>query len=344
MALHQGHSAAEACEIAWGRTSAEVFADLHSYLDRKKIFGRAYEIRLDKAQGEPLVSQVTDFAAKLMLGDLLAASNRRSDAKKVYDQLESEQPGRPDVAMSMGYLAMENKDAAGTIRFFSKAWEAGETDAQMCFRLAVLMRETRQPPAKIVPVLERALKSKPDYTEAAIQLGVVQVEGRDFAGGIATLTAIPAVTPDRAASVYCALGFAHTETGYLAEARGNLETCRKWSKTPSETGSAARLAGFIEARGGDDADVHPGEKLQRIRGVAKNVDCSADHKRLQIQAGNELKAFDLPNPRAVEILRSHGGSFDFACGPVKEFPIGVEYAPPRSAIETSAGIVRSLEF
>lgn len=344
MALHQGRSAAEACQIAWGRTAAEVFADLHKYLDRKKIYGKAYEIKLDKAQVEPLVSAVTDFDGKLMLGDLLAASNRRGDAKKVYDKLDSEQPGRADVAMSMGYLAMENRDAAGMLKFFGKAFDAGETDAQMCLRLAASMRETRQPVAKIVPVLQRALKSRPDYTDAAIELGLVQVDGRDFAGGIATLMAIPAVTPDRAATVYCALGFAHTETGYLAEARGNLETCRKWAKTTQETGVAERLGGFIEARGRDDADVHPGEKLRRIRGAARNVDCSADRKRLQIQAGNELKTFDLPDSRAVDVLRSHGVSFDFACGPLNGFQVGVEYAPPRSAIETSAGIVRTLEF
>jgi hypothetical protein len=279
-----------------------------------------------------------------MLGDLYAASNRRGDAKKVYERLEAEQPGRPDVATSMGYLAMQNNDPQSVLRFFDRAFQAGETDPRMCFQLAVLMRASRLPPAKIVPVLERALKSRPDFTDASIELGIVRVDGRDFTGGIATLMAIPAVTPERAATVYCALGFAHTETGYLAEARGDLETCRKYAKTPQETGGADRLAGFIDGRAADDADVHPGEKLQRIRGVARSVDCSADRKRLQVQVGNEMKTFDLPGPRAIEMMRSHGGNFDFACGPLKEFPVGVEYAPPRSVIETSAGIVRSLEF
>ncbi|HWE53287.1 MAG TPA: hypothetical protein VG273_26075 [Bryobacteraceae bacterium] len=344
MALHQGHSSAEACQIAWGRTSAQVFADLHSYLERKKIFGRAYEIQLEKAQGDPTVAPVADYEGKLMLADLLGASNRRGEAQKVYEGLEAEQPGRPDVAMAMGYLALQNRDVAGVLKFFGKAFNAGEGDPQMCLRLAALMHETRQPPAKIILVLERALKSKPDYTDAAIELGIVQIDGRDFPAGISTLMAIPAVIPERAAAVYCALGLAHTVTGYLEQARGDLETCRKWSKTPLEKGVVERLAGFIDARGRDNADVHPGEKLQGVRGVARNIDCAADRKRLQVQVGDQLRSFDLPDPAAIETVQTHGGSLDFACGPLKGFAIGVIYAPPRSAMETSAGIVRTLEF
>jgi len=344
MALHQGHSAAEACQIAWGRSAAEVFADLHSYLERKKLYGRAYEIQLDNAQGEPLVSKVDDFDERLMLADLLAATNRRAEAKKAYDKLDMEQPGRADVAMSEGNLAIQNRDAAGILKSFSKAYDEGETDAQMCFRLAMLMREAKQPPARIIPVLERAVKSKPDYTDAAIELGVLQVEGRDFTSGIGTLMAIPAVKPDRAAAVFCALGVGYMETGYLADARRNLEACRKWSKTPAETATADRLAALIDARARDDAAVHPGEKLQVLQGLARGVDCSAGRKRLQIQAGSEIKTFDLPDPRAVETVQRHGASFDFACGPLNGFRVAVQYAPPGSPMETSAGIVRSLEY
>jgi len=206
MALHQGHSAAEAFETAWGRSGADVFTDLHTYLDRKKIYGRAFEIQLDRAQGEPLVSSVTEFDGKLMLADLLAGVNKRGEAKKVYDRLDTEQPGRPDVAKSMGYLAMQNNNPGDTLRYFAKAFDGGETDAQMCLRLAELMRGARQPSAKIVPVLQRALKSKPDYTEASIALGVVQVDERDFAGGITTLMAIPAIAPESATAVFLHAG------------------------------------------------------------------------------------------------------------------------------------------
>ena len=75
-----------------------------------------------------------------MLADLLAATNKRAEAKKIYDRLDTEQPGRADVAMLMGYLAMQNRDANGILTYFSKAFDEGETYLQMCLRLAELIR------------------------------------------------------------------------------------------------------------------------------------------------------------------------------------------------------------
>ena len=39
MALHQGHSAAEAFETAWGRSGADAFADLHFILPEEDYTG-----------------------------------------------------------------------------------------------------------------------------------------------------------------------------------------------------------------------------------------------------------------------------------------------------------------
>ena len=48
-------------------------------------------------------------------------------------------------------------------------------------------------------------------------------------------------------------------------------------------------------------------------------------------------------PEAVETTQKPPG-FTLACGALKQVPIAVEYAPPRSAMETSVGIVRRLVF
>jgi hypothetical protein len=52
----------------------------------------------------------------------------------------------------------------------------------------------------------------------------------------------------------------------------------------------------------------------------------------------------LPDPAAVELPATPRAGFAFHCGPLQPVPIGVEFAPPRSTIETSAGIVRRLEY
>jgi hypothetical protein len=89
--------------------------------------------------------------------------------------------------------------------------------------------------------------------------------------------------------------------------------------------------------------VYAGEKLQRMTGTTRNLECSSERNRLQIIAGNEVVTFDLPAVESVEMNERPPG-FTLACGSLKQVPVAVEYAPPRSVMETSTGIVRRLVF
>jgi thioredoxin-like negative regulator of GroEL len=192
--------------------------------------------------------------------------------------------------------------------------------------------------------LERSLQSKPDFTEARVQLGLVRIEARDFPGAIEMLMSIPKITSQSAASVYCGLAYARIQTGDLEEAQGDAQTCAKWAKTDSETGRAQRISKLIEARSKPSVAVRPGEKLQRVAGIARDLECAPEGNRLRIAVGNKLVAFDLPDPAAVESPAAPTSGFVFNCGALKPVRIGVEFAPPRSAMETSVGIVRRLEY
>lgn len=55
-------------------------------------------------------------------------------------------------------------------------------------------------------------------------------------------------------------------------------------------------------------------------------------------------AFDLPEADAVELPAAPKARFSLICGPLQPIPIGVEFAPPRSAVEISLGVVRRLEY
>jgi hypothetical protein len=247
-ALNQGHNAAEACQLAWGRSPTQVFADLRTYFERKRIVGRAYAIQLAKEQIEPLVSPVNDFAQSLMLADLLAATGKSVEARRIYEDLDKEQPGNSDVAISLGYLAWQGHDPSGVLKNFAKAYDEGSTDPRMCFQLSVLMHESNQTEKAMIPVLQRAVKSKPDYTDAQVQLGVIQVDTRDFAGGITTLMGIQTIEPEVAPVVFCALGAAYMETGDFAAARRNLQTCQKWSKTAPQLARVKQLSALLDSR------------------------------------------------------------------------------------------------
>jgi tetratricopeptide (TPR) repeat protein len=344
MALHSGKSSAEACEIAFGKSSSAVFQDLHAYFDRKKLYGTVFETRLENREESTTSTALAEFDSQLALADLLVAIGKRDQAKTEYARLEKEQPDRPELDRSIGNLALWSRDIDTARQYFEKAYDAGDADPRLCFELAMLDREAKQPPAKIIPILERSLKSKPDYTDAKVQLGLTRIDARDFPGAVSTLMSIPKIGPQYAPPVYCGLAYARLQTGDLEGARQDAGTCRKWAKTDSDTSRAERILKFIDARSKPSVAVHPGEKLDRVAGVARSMQCSSEGNRLEIAVGNKLVTFDMPDPAAVEMPATPAASFSFTCGPLKPVRIGIEFAPPRSAIETSAGIVRRLEF
>jgi tetratricopeptide (TPR) repeat protein len=344
MALNGGKSSQEACQIAFGRSSGQVFQDLRTYFDRKKIFGTVFETRIDKRPVKIEAAGVADFDARLMLADLMAANNNQNGAQIEYAKLEQEAPARADLLASIGYMALSSRDRERARGYFERAYAAGSSDSKMCYELAMLDNAAKAPAARVMPILERALKARPDFTEAKAQLGLLKVNTRDFAGGVAILTSIPAVKPQIASAVLCMLAYAEIQTGDVEGARQNMEGCRKWSKTAEETARAEKIGKFVEARSNPAVAVRPGEQLRQLTGITRSVECSDEGNRLQVSVGSRLITFDLPAVDAVELPLKPQRSVSLACGPMQPAEIGVEYAPPRSAMETSIGIVRRLNY
>jgi tetratricopeptide (TPR) repeat protein len=341
LALNSGKSTTEALQIAWGRTPGEVFKDLHAYFDRKKLFGRAFATSVGKSGEAAVFSVVPDFDARLMLADLLAAGSKLDPAKAEYERLDKEQPGRPDVEGSLGYLALRQGDRAAARARFEEAFSAGTTDARLCLSFANLEREAGQPPAKRIVALERALKLNPDYEDARLQLGITQVEMREFPAAIATLMRIPTVTPERATPLFLAMAYAKLQTGDLDGARRDAQTAVKYVRTPAEKSGVDQILKLVDARSKDGA-VHAGEKLQSIEGIMRRIDCTPGGNRLVLQSGAGSMTFDLPPADAVEFTHTRGGTLKVVCGQSMALPVLLEYAP--SAKPGSMGVVRRIEY
>src|SRR5665213_364254 len=230
-AMHHGKNFDDACQSAFGKSSAKVYADLKKYYERKKMYGRVFKAQLGKSASPPAVTPVDAFDASLVLADVLAAIGRRAEAKEEYAALHSQQPGRFEVSESLGYLAFVEKDAAAARQNFEDAFAAGDPDPQMCFELAMLDRNAKQPAAKIVGALERAVHSKPGYTDALLQLGLMRIADEQYESGLDALMRIDKIPPEKATPVFAALAYGHLETGDLARARKEVETAKPVSYT-----------------------------------------------------------------------------------------------------------------
>ena len=344
-ALNQGKSSDEACRIAWGKSGDQVLDDLRGYFKRKKLVGRVYQTSLTKEQLEPVVEPVSDFDSRLILAELAAAVGKRAEARQTLEALEKERPGVPAVARVLGYVALHDQDTAAARQYYELAFERGETDARMCFALAVLERSAGQKPELVVAALERSLKSRPDYPAASILLGEARIAQRNFPAAIATFLSIPKVTPEQASDVYCGLSYAFLEHGELDRARANLDTCRKWAKTEEESGRINQMGKLIEARSFPSAAVRQGEERRRVAGLAQSLLCpapGAGTARLQVTSSAGTLLFDVP-PGALEVARTGSGAAELKCGQLASFPLTVEYVPASGA-SGNAGIARRIEF
>lgn len=344
-ALHKGGDVNEAAQAAYGKTANQVFTDLRLYLTRKKLFGTVFLTPFEKSGEAPQVSEVSPYETDLMLADLYAASNHPAEARQAYQRLQEQDAKRPEAFAGAGYLAIQLKNGETARQEFEKALAAGTTDAQLCVQLATLEYEAKQPASTSMAALERAVKIRPDFTEAVFKLGMMKVDARDFDAAAALLGRVSTVSPDRMAVFHTALAYAHLQKGSLDAARTSVAAARKAAASPAETQTADRLLQLIEARSQGPAMAHPGDKLVRAEGTTIGLRCDQPVSKLGLTLAGRQVLLDLPEAAAVEVVRTGTAQINLKCGPLDPQRVMVEYSEYTSAgAQGSVGIVRRLEF
>ncbi len=292
IAMHGGKTAAEACEIAWSKSPAEVYHDLELYLKRKKLYGRVFEAPLGKSEKSAVVTKVDSFESRLMLADLTGTTRRFADAKREYEELSLIQPGNAEVAESLGYLALESRDAATARADFEKAFAAGDRDPRLCF-----------------------------------ELGLMRVASREFPAALDALLSIKKVIPERAAPLFMAIGYSHFETGDLEKARENALTAKKYAVDAKQSAGVDQLLAIVDARAKSPLAPKSGEKTEHVEGVLKELECSTGHNRLVLLIGEKTMTFELPEANAVEFTHNGGEShLQLTCGAQPPLQLGIDYA------------------
>jgi tetratricopeptide (TPR) repeat protein len=344
-AMNRGRPAAEAFQTVWNRSADQVFSDLQNYLKRRKIEGRVFEVPLGKSDNPVEISRMEPFDTRLMLADLTVSLNRRAEAKREYEALAQLQPNNTLVNEALGFAALAVKDDTEARENFEKAFAAGDANPLMCLQLALLEGRARQPKGKILMALNRALQSKPDYLEAQFQLGLYHLALREYQPAIDTLLGIKKVSPERATPVFSTLAYCHLALGELDKARADALTAKQWARDPRQTATEDQLLAMIEAREKSPFAPKPGEKIERVDGLLKGVECEGDSHRLQLTAGGRTLSLDLPDIKAIEF--AHSGpdkNLTLSCGPQQPDRLIVDFAPASVMKPGSNGVVRRVEY
>jgi len=246
LAISSGKSMADACQTALGKSLPDVESDFHSYLQSKRLYAAVFDVRLEKSAEEPDVSEASAFESAIVLADLLAASNKKDQAKRAYEELARRNPNQPEVEESLGYLAWQNGDDADARRHFGRALASGTKNPQMCFHYAMLERQSGAPAVVVIPALQKAVELKPDYVDARIQLGMNLLDHKDYHEALHQLSAVKTVNEEQAQWFFSAMAYANLQTGHSVDARKNAEEAKKWAKTPEQSEQAYSVLRYLD--------------------------------------------------------------------------------------------------
>jgi tetratricopeptide (TPR) repeat protein len=382
LAVANGQDSAQAFQSVYGKGLKQVSNDLERYSKSDRFVGALFDVKLEKSAEDPQVSEATAFESGLVLADLLALVHKPEEARRAYGQLATDNPDRPEVEESLGYMALQAGDQEAARQYFSKAFTAGTKNAQMCVDYAML--EWRGAPAGVISILRRAVELKPDYVAARLQLGLALSNHEDYSEALNQLHRIPKIDPDQAPSYFLALAYSNLRTGHPDEARKDAELAKKWAKTPAETEQADSLLKSVdESKAGaahgislqpeqasinntdpgqptlrhspaPGPDIHEAaprnpfvkrdDQISRVEGVAQRLDCDGQSARFHVLVGKATMVFEIPDPGSVLIKHSGEAHHDFTCGPQSPFPVAVDYAVQPDPKKGTAGIVRELDF
>ncbi len=373
--IASGKEAAEAFQTIYGKPMTEVEKDLRTYFQRRNLYAGAIDVKLEKSAENPEISTLKNLSADLVLANLFAAIHKPDQAREIYDRLAKEHPENAEIEEAYGYLAWESREEDKARTHFSRALAAGTNNPQMCYQYALMEGDQS---AAAVSALERALVLKPDFTEARLQLGIVLMQQRNYAGSRAHLLQIAKVEGDQAFRLFWVLARADLELHLASDARKNAELAKKWAKGPHEVRLADELLEYLKGSGplpeperaGNDSrpDAAPRmerrpasdsaerpldrgttvitrEKLERAAGKVTHLECLGANARLHLATEQGTLLLDVPDPGSIILKRSSGtGPLEFNCGPQKPFPVEVEYLPKADTQSGTAGILRVVQF
>ena len=245
VALDEGKTTTEALQIVYNRAPERVFADLHAYLRQNTINIGVFPAKLEKSAEEATLTPVSSLDSGVLRADLLAASGKRDQAKTAFEELATQFPGISDISKSLGYLAWQRGDTETARKYFEEALP-NASDPQMCYHLASLYPASQAD--KAVAALLKALRLKPDYADARLQLGFAELNLKNYPGAIAAFIQLQHVTPEHAAMMFNGLAYAYAQTGDVDNARKNLANALKWAKTDDDTERANQLTRYLDAR------------------------------------------------------------------------------------------------
>jgi hypothetical protein len=167
--VRAGTPSASAMTAVYGKSVAEVLADLADYIRADRFVTRTVEFTPAVVGELALTRSVSSFDAALVMANLLAAGREhRAQARAAFEALARQQPDRVALLEAHGAFELSMNRPAQARPLLARAVELGSKDARTRIRLAALLLPRR--PAEALATLDPVEPLTPVETFDVLQL------------------------------------------------------------------------------------------------------------------------------------------------------------------------------
>ena len=362
-AMRAGAPASDAIASTYGRPADEIERDLHAWIGRRTV----KSLRAAGVAAPTLIartSDLSDFAARSVLADMLAAAGELDRAEALLRDLARETPEDARISAALGTVAL-NKGDSGTAR---KEWKhaitQGLSDPDICYRYALLLDAAELPPDEIRSALERAVALRPGFDDARYKLALLHKNAGRYQAALDQLRAIHGVPPPRAFNYWSAMADALNELGKRDDAVDAARKAAQHAATADERAWAANLTYIaqtdlaVQFERDSDGRAHmvttrvphqsaedwnpfveAGDDMRSVSGLLREIDCSAGATRFRVDSDGAILTLVVPDPTRV---RMRNAPEEFVCGPQERVAVQVQYAASKHG--DVDGLVRGIDF
>jgi tetratricopeptide (TPR) repeat protein len=361
--LSAGSNGTQALREIYGKPQDEIRKDLENWIGQERSTRFVLNRPADLATARS--SELSERQSATLLAQLSLLSGRIEQAKARYEELLRESPNDPDFRAALGSIALRQGNWQEALTQWRQAINDKVTDAQLCYRYALLAEEAGMGTQDVKDALERAIALAPGFDDARYKLALIQNHAGEYQSAVEQLRAMRVPAGARRYAYWMAMGSALTELDRRDEAKeaareainaaqsdGDRVRARQMAYTAATdmtvqfaTDSAGRPQMVTTRVPHGTTDWNPfiesSDHIQRTSGVVGEVLCGAGKLTgFVLRTPNGTVTVDVPDP--LHVLMRNSPS-EFFCGPTQEKAVEAEYSVIGTAGKTR-NVLRGMTF
>ncbi len=361
--LARGAEPAQAFHRVYGQSLQQVSESLSRWMAQPRSARSLLEKPFEA--GAASTSSLSTSQAAALLAQLALVSGHLEQARIRYEHLLREAPDDPDVRAALGTLALRQGRREEALEQWRLAIKDKVTDAQLCYRYALLAEEAGMSREEIKGALQRAVSLAPGFEDARYKLALLQLAEGEYQSAAEHLHAIPIPRGERRYAYWIALASAYVELDQRDEAKQAAQEAWNAAQTDADRIRARQLAYTaatdLTVQFATDADGHSqmvttrvphgttdwnpfvesSDHLQRAEGFLGEVLCTAGKlSGFVLRTGDGALTVEVLDP--LHVLMRNSPS-EFYCGPTSPKNVEADYAVMKAAGKTS-NILRGMTF